>query len=326
MTSPKVSVIIPTYNRADLLQRAIVSVLKQTFVDLELIVVDDGSTDNTREVVDKFAQIDNRVRYFWEPNSGRPAVPKNRGIENARGEYIAFLDHDDEWLPVKLEKQLPLFSGADQNVGLVACNYLAIADDTQQVLRTHRLPVHLDRGTFFMRVLKEDFISTMSVVVLPRCVLEDVGTFDSSLKYADDWEMWLRIGKYYSFARVNEFLVRYYVHGRNTMTKQKPIDYAQTLEYVLTKHQDNCRLYPRVYSLKLRQLAGNYCASGMMVHGRRYYFDSIQVDFRNIKSYLSLALSFLFGRELFIWIYHVKRKLRSLKWRLKALYRRPASG
>ncbi|MGB9592367.1 MAG: glycosyltransferase family 2 protein, partial [Candidatus Kryptoniota bacterium] len=111
------SVIIPTYNRADLLPRAIRSVLAQTFTDFELIVVDDGSIDNTREVVDKFTHLDARVKYIWEPNSGRPAVPKNKGIENASGEYIAFLDHDDEWLPAKLEKQLILFNNIPGNVG-----------------------------------------------------------------------------------------------------------------------------------------------------------------------------------------------------------------
>ncbi|MGC8594655.1 MAG: glycosyltransferase family 2 protein [Candidatus Kryptoniota bacterium] len=319
------SVIIPTYNRADLLPRAIRSVLAQTFTDFELIVVDDGSIDNTREVVDKFTHLDARVKYIWEPNSGRPAVPKNKGIENASGEYIAFLDHDDEWLPAKLEKQLILFNNIPGNVGLVACDYLAIADGMQRVLRTHRLPGYLDKDNFFVSILREDFISTTSIVIIPIHVLKRVGVFDANLKYADDWEMWMRIGKEYSFARVDEFLVKYYVHGMNTMKKQSPIDYAETLRYVLTKHQDKCRKYYRVYSRKLGQLAGNYSASGMLSQGRHYYFLSVRANPMNIKSYFSLAASLLLGKQIFIWIYHMKRSVREFKWRLKLLYRRPSS-
>jgi glycosyltransferase involved in cell wall biosynthesis len=95
--SPKVSVIIPTYNRADLLSRAIKSVIAQTYTNWELLVVDDGSTDNTKEVVKEFIKKDKRIKYLWEPNSGSPSKPRNFVAKNAKGEYIAFLDSDDEW-------------------------------------------------------------------------------------------------------------------------------------------------------------------------------------------------------------------------------------
>ena len=93
---PKVSIIIPTYNRANLLPRAINSVLNQTFKDFELIIVDDGSTDNTRKVVKEFEEKDSRIKYIWQENFGGPAKPTNTGLKISKGKYIAFLDSDNE--------------------------------------------------------------------------------------------------------------------------------------------------------------------------------------------------------------------------------------
>ena len=103
-TTPTVSVVIPTYNRADLLPRAIRSVLSQTYWNCELIIVDDCSTDNTREVVSTWT--DSRIRYIRHPENRHQSGAINTGIEHARGQYVAFLDDDDEWMPTKLEKQV----------------------------------------------------------------------------------------------------------------------------------------------------------------------------------------------------------------------------
>ncbi|MGC8603005.1 MAG: glycosyltransferase family 2 protein, partial [Desulfomonilaceae bacterium] len=114
-----VSVIIPTYNRAHLIERAVNSVLEQTYDKLEIIVVDDGSTDNTGNVLSQLQDGDSRVRYIrHETNKGSQSA-RNTGIRNARGDYVAFLDSDDEWLPYKLEKQIPLFQNTERNIGVV---------------------------------------------------------------------------------------------------------------------------------------------------------------------------------------------------------------
>ncbi len=104
--TPKLSVIIPTYNGEKFIGRAIESVLNQTFKNFELIIVDDGSTDNTKEIVMEYQKKDERIKYLWEENSGGPAKPYNLALKQCGGEYIAFLDHDDMWLPEKLEKQI----------------------------------------------------------------------------------------------------------------------------------------------------------------------------------------------------------------------------
>jgi teichuronic acid biosynthesis glycosyltransferase TuaG len=120
---PKISIIIPCYNSEQFIDRTIKSVLCQTFSDWELLLIDDHSTDKTKDILEKYAKNDTRIKILQtKENSGGPALPKNIGIENAKGEYIAFLDHDDEWLPEKLEKQLAVFENSkDEKLGLVSC-------------------------------------------------------------------------------------------------------------------------------------------------------------------------------------------------------------
>src|SRR3989344_2261209 len=133
-----VSVIIPTYNRASLLSRAIESVINQTFKDFELIIVDDGSIDNTRDIVEGFRRMDARVKYLRQENSGTPAGPLNTGIKYAKGQYAAFLDDDDEWLPSKLEKQIRLFQISKKpNLGIVGCGCFIIRGDK---IKTYKFP------------------------------------------------------------------------------------------------------------------------------------------------------------------------------------------
>ncbi|GAH83893.1 unnamed protein product, partial [marine sediment metagenome] len=119
MDNITVSVIIPTYNRADMVGRAIQSVINQTYQDFEIIIIDDASTDNTREVAREFQEREKRIKYFkHEINKGGGAA-RNTGIKNSKGEYIAFLDSDDEWYPEKLEKQIEIFNKNDENLGVV---------------------------------------------------------------------------------------------------------------------------------------------------------------------------------------------------------------
>ena len=127
---PTVSVIIPTYNRAHLVGRAIQSVLEQTYKDFELIVIDDGSNDNTEYIIKEFQKKDKRIKYIaYKKNKGGSAA-RNAGIKSSKGEYIAFLDSDDEWLSEKLEKQIRLFSSMPAKVGVIYCGRYDFDDDT----------------------------------------------------------------------------------------------------------------------------------------------------------------------------------------------------
>ena len=113
---PEISVIIPTFNYGKYIERAIDSILTQTYQDFEIIVVDDGSTDNTKEIIR--SKKSDKIRYFYQENKGAPAA-RNKGIVESKGKYIAFLDADDEWLPTKLEKQVDKFQKSSNKVALI---------------------------------------------------------------------------------------------------------------------------------------------------------------------------------------------------------------
>lgn len=306
---PEVSVIIPAYNHADLLPRTIKSVLDQTFQDFELLVVDDGSTDNTDEVVEGFSRIDSRVAYVWQKNSGGPAGPRNAGIEKSKGKYVAFLDHDDEWMTNKLAKQVRLFEESPVETGFVACDYYVMAGLKGETKSEYRLPAFAG-GTAFGSILRRDFIKTASVVVVRKNVLDDVGGFDEQLKCGEDTDLWLRISEKYGFATVGEFLATYYAYSGNTTLRTRAIDLAESTESTLKKYQRSCEKYPEAYSFRLGQIAANYCAAGELEKGRKYYIQSIRVNKLNGKSWVSLIVLYAFGKKAFHVVFRTKRWLR----------------
>lgn len=195
---PLVSVIIPTYNRADVLGRAVRSVLCQTFKDLELIVVDDGSTDSTCEVLGAF---DRKVRTVSQPNRGVSAA-RNAGIAKARGELLAFLDSDDEWMPEKLARQTVLYPNDDA--------YFICHTDEIWLRNGKEVPqksIHRKQGGwFFERALERCLISPSSVMISRR-LLDQTGSFDEDLCAAEDYDLWLRITGFYAVDFVPEPLV-----------------------------------------------------------------------------------------------------------------------
>ena len=306
---PEVSVIIPAYNHADLLPRTIKSVLDQTFRDFELLVVDDGSTDNTDEVVEGFSRIDSRVAYVWQKNSGGPAGPRNTGIEKSKGKYVAFLDHDDEWMKTKLEKQVRLFEESPVETGFVACDYYVMAGLKGETKSEYRLPAFAG-GTAFGSILRRDFIKTASVVVVRKNVLDDVGGFDEQLKCGEDTDLWLRISEKYGFATVREFLAIYYAYRGNTTLRTRAIDLAESTECILKKHGRSFEKHPDAYSFRLGQVAANYCSAGELGKGRKYYIQSIMIDKFNFKSYLSLITSYVLGKKAFYVVHRSKGWLR----------------
>lgn len=203
----KVSVIVPTYNRADLLRETIDSILNQTFKDFELIIVDNYSTDDTEKVIKSYK--DKRIRYFKNHNNGIVAVNRNFAIKKSKGEYIALCDDDDLWLPQKLEKQLLEFEKGEQ-IGLVCTNGFSF-DETGE----HRKMLKSMSGYFsFEDLLINNTIICPSVMV-KKSVLEDVGIFDESREIftGEDYELWLRIAKKYKIRYLGTPLVKYRTHA-----------------------------------------------------------------------------------------------------------------
>jgi glycosyltransferase involved in cell wall biosynthesis len=193
---PKVSVIIPTYNRASLLRHAIESVLGQTYDDYELIIVDDGSTDNTAEVVARNSS--DKIIYVHQQNRGRSAA-RNHGIRIATGEYIAFLDSDDMFLSAKLESQVKVL---DDNpaIGLVY-SHAKNVDENGDFLAYHYEGDFSGRIYPEMLFIKNNLITTPTVMVRAS-ILSEVGGFDETLHICEDLDLWRRIARCHEVAQI----------------------------------------------------------------------------------------------------------------------------
>jgi glycosyltransferase involved in cell wall biosynthesis len=205
----KVSIVLPAYNAMTYLPQAYQSALAQTFTDFEILIVNDGSSDNIEEWVAKIT--DSRVRYIPQKNQGAQGA-RNTGINNAKGEYVALLDADDLWEATKLEKQVCLL---DENpeVGLVDTWIILIDREGNSKGWVHASTAE---GQIWEEIIQEPTIICGSSPMIRRQCFEKVGVFDPSLRYAGDWDLWIRIASRYSFALVKEPLVRYRLHPQNT--------------------------------------------------------------------------------------------------------------
>jgi O-antigen biosynthesis protein len=207
-TMPLVSVVIPTYNRAQLVARALDSVLAQSFRDFEALVIDDGSTDDTAGVVRRYVQMDTRVRYLRQhPNRGVGAA-RNVGLRESRGELIAFLDSDDYWFPAKLERQVDLMRDAPADVGLVYCGVENVNERGERWLYEPK-----SRGDVYARLLTKNVVHSGSGVMIRRNVIRTAGFFDERIPAIEDYDYWLRISRSYRFDFVAEPLLRYFDVG-----------------------------------------------------------------------------------------------------------------
>jgi glycosyltransferase involved in cell wall biosynthesis len=206
---PKVSIVLPAYNGMAYLPTAYQSALMQTFTDYEILIVNDGSSDRIEDWVAEITEP--RVRYISQKNQGAAAA-RNTGIYNARGNYVAFLDADDIWEPTKLEKQVSLLE-KNPEVGLVDTWITLIDRDGNSKGWIHASSAE---GQIWSEIIQEPTIICGSSPMIRRECFENVGVFDPSLRYAGDWDLWIRIASRYSFAVVKEPLVRYRLHPQNT--------------------------------------------------------------------------------------------------------------
>lgn len=191
--NPLVSVIVPTYNRAGVICRTIDNIFAQTFRDIEVIVVNDGSTDDTLARLRRYV---GRIKVISQANAG-PSTARNRGIEAARGEFIAFQDSDDLWMPSKLERQVSLLTKSDKAVVCCLCNAVFRYTDRPEMTAFRRawLFPDLEEGIWnnVAEVLATRFVLFCQSVLIRREVLERIGGFDETLTYHEDYELPLRL-------------------------------------------------------------------------------------------------------------------------------------
>ena len=194
-----VSVVIPTFNRAQKVVRAVSSVFSQTFADVEIIVVDDGSTDGTKKAVEQFGD---RVTYVAHSSNLGVSAARNTGIKKSNTPLIAFLDSDDHWFPEKLAVQVGFFNAHPETV---ACQTEELW--IRNGIRVNPMKKHLKpSGNIFKPSLKLCLVSP-SAVMLKQCLLDEVGSFDEDLPVCEDYDLWLRISCRYPIHRIRESLV-----------------------------------------------------------------------------------------------------------------------
>jgi glycosyltransferase involved in cell wall biosynthesis len=242
---PVVTVVIPTFNRAAIVGRAIRSVLGQTCQDWELIVVDDGSTDGTEPVVTAFS--DNRIKYVRHDRKLGGGAARNTGIRCAQGEYVAFLDSDDEWLPEKIQKELEVFQSSDPAVGLVYTGKMML-DETGRVLEI-RMPTK--SGWVYEALLDGNFIGSCSRVAVKKQAVERVAGFDETLVAHQDWDLWLRVARVSSVAFVPNCLVKRHLGSGQITGSLRRI--CEGRERILQKYRSEMK--PRTLARQLAVVA-----------------------------------------------------------------------
>jgi len=225
-----VSVVMPAYNADVYIGEALESVFSQSYEAVEAIVVNDGSTDNTLKIVMEYREkYRDRLVVISQPNSGQTRA-KNRGLKEAKGDFVAFLDSDDKWAPEKIEKQVELMEFRPE-LGL--CYTKAWKIDELGNTFDYISPSPLLRGKCFEHLVLRNNIVASSVMVR-RLVFEDVGYYDATLSAAENWDLWTRISKKYEIDYIDEPLTFYRVHSEN-MSKNFQKMY-QARMYFINKH------------------------------------------------------------------------------------------
>lgn len=239
---PVVSVIIPTYKRGYCIAACLRSVLAQSFDDFEIIVVDDASGDDTQAQVASVA--DPRIVYLPHATNQGGAVARNTGIARARGEFIAFLDSDDLWLPDKLQKQIVSLQRLGPTWGL-SYTWLACVDDDGK--ETLRINPEID-GQCFEEMLVSNFIGSFSNVVVRKALLIDVGALDVAFRSCQDWDLFIRLTRCASVHCLREYSVRYLQSTLDQVRiSTNPRSVVQGHRRILDKYRDDYAELARPY-------------------------------------------------------------------------------
>jgi glycosyltransferase involved in cell wall biosynthesis len=273
-SEPLVSVVIIAHNCAQYVGHAIQSVLEQTWPRLELIVVDDGSTDATGAVIQRVS--DPRMKYVRQTNKG-PNAARNEGIRHARGDLIAFLDCDDWWLPAKLEKQIAKAAGHPE-IGLVYSLAIRVDETGAEGDRFDSVV----EGRVLDRLLFGNCIAgSASSALVTRRAVDAVGTFDESLHYAEDWEYWIRIASQFAVACVPDFdvylLNRPGSQGKNAHATRR--DSLRFIHTALDRYAPSRPMFRRAALAQLHYVASyNLWASGRIWDARRELVRSLMYN------------------------------------------------
>lgn len=285
---PKVSVIMPCFNHARFIVESVNGILAQTHPDLELIIVDDCSLDNSWDVVRSLTAKDHRIRVIRHERNLGASKSRNDGLRAARGEFIGFCDADDIWEPGKLGRQMSLLD-EHPDYDVVYCDTIIIDENGSPTGQrfSELFPVpQTASGWLFRELVVRNFINMQSVLMRKKCV-QSVGYFDEGIKWVEDWWYWIRLSRPHRFLYSKEPLAKYRVHGRSTNLVQKRsccVNRFKVFHRILQQYTDLPLSAKRevVYNM-----GAGLCDLGKRRAGRGLLWDSLKlsiIDFRALST------------------------------------------
>lgn len=296
--SELVSVIIPSYNREKLIEKSIKSVLNQSYKNIEIIVVDDNSSDNTESVVKSLQDKYEFIKYIrHETNKGGSAA-RNSGVKVALGELIAFLDSDDEWVGNKLEKNLEIFHKNDKVAMVYSDMYLVNADTAEEKLNKSKK--YDDK---YYGLLCENIIGSTSLIMIKKDVFNNVGGFKEGLPSCQDWDFYLNVAKENVIEKIDEPLLKYYIH-QNSISgnldralKGHKIIFEKVLS-ILEENEKYFKYKNNILSKQFTNIAMIYRRFNKFDKSREYFFKATLKDFNN-RVAIKNSLASLLGEKLY---------------------------
>ena len=298
-----ISVILPTFNRSNMIVRSICSVLNQTYKDFELIIVDDGSTDCTQDMVSRIK--DSRIRYIRHEKNKGAAAARNTGIKAAQCDLIAFQDSDDEWVPEKLEKQIKAILALPDDFGVM---YSAFWRLGKQKIYIPPKNISMKEGWIYKQLLYGNIIG-MPVSLIKKECFDVVGGFSENLRALEDWELFLRISKFFKFKYIDEPLVLSY-ETEGSVSKNA-LAHAEAYEYILANNYSAISIDKKLLAQYIYTIGRINFQSGDAQKGKEYLIKAWKERPFNVKYNVAVILSF-FGKEIFGNIIRLKSMLRNI--------------
>lgn len=295
-----VSVIIPTYNRANIIKDAIETVLNQTYQNFEIIVVDDGSTDKTEKVVKSFN--DSRIRYIYQPNSGKPSVARNLGINSSKGDFVAFLDSDDLWHPQMLEKHVEVLN-ANAKLGFTTDWSSYRTFDGKEIFQKICCAENSKEYIKYLLLTPDKAYAGPSTCVIRKECFEKSGLFDESMTFCEDWDLFFRLALHFEMHNIHEILTYVRIHQESISKTNDVVNFREGYLKFLQKAFENKDLPSEMLKIK-KQAYSNalWCIGGWALEKSKNYsiarqsflesFENSHCKILNPKFMVKLILSY----------------------------------
>lgn len=259
-----ISVIIPTYNRASLVIDAINTVINQTYQDFEIIIIDDGSTDNTEQVIKGINDL--RIRYIYQENSGKPSCARNNGIRKAKGEYIAFLDSDDLWHPQMLEKNISILNN-NNKIGFVTNWSSYRTFEGNEIKKKICYAKNKNEYMSYLLLSPDKAYAGPSTILVKKECFEKAGCFDEEMTFCEDWDMFFRIALFYEMHNLEEVLTYVRVHQESLSKTPEVTKFREGYLRFLEKAFENKNLPTEILNIKNKAYSNAlWCIGGWALH------------------------------------------------------------